>query len=653
LEQAVKYLKRFTASPRSMLPQLRSIDYAILAVVFLLVIVTLGLCFALGYSTLWYTRSTHTEVAEVTATATTSIISPTDVTSTPLSSLPLPASPTIPAMPSPQATSSPLPSIPPSSTSPPAVDVDALLAQMSLEQKIGQMIISGVPGRTLSPEAENLIQRYAIGGVVYFGPNTQAPSQVLALSQDLQRVAAGSGRGIPLMIAVDHEGGRIFRFAEGLTHFPSAMALGSANSVDLTYQAAFASAQELLSVGINVSLGPVVDVNDEPLNPVIGTRSFGGFPDRVSGMGVAYIQGLQNRGVIATAKHFPGHGSTTTDSHASLPEIDKSLDQLSQTDLPPFQAAIKADVGMILVGHISNRIIDPSGRPATLSPVLVQQLLRDQMGYNGVVMTDAMSMGAIAGYSVSEAAVRAAQAGCDLLAYTSPEAAVAGYNALLSAARRGSIPPSRIDEAVRRILLLKARFGLFSQPLPPGGDIPYDEHLSLSRRIAGQALAAGGGLQAPVIQSQSVLLVTPDTLLPGSATGDGVSLLGELLQAQGVKVDEYIYEVDNIGQTAVIQGQVLRAISSFPQAIIVTWNARLRQAGQGETSQINLLNAMLTSGTPVIVVAGDSPFDLSLVGPNQPALATFGALQVQIEALAAALLANSMPPGVMPVNITR
>lgn len=633
-------------------PRLRlsGIEYAILSVVFLLVIVAMGLCFTLGYSIVWYTGSTLTEV--VSSTATVPSTHPTGATPSRVNPSPMPATTSVYVMPSQQVTPLPTSSIAPSLTPPPSVDIDALVAQMSLEEKVGQMILSGVPGKQLTAEAENLIRRYAISGIVYFGPNAQSPGQVLALSQDLQRVAANSGRGVPLFIAIDHEGGRIFRFSEGLTHFPSPMALGAANFSDLTYQVGAASAQELISVGINVNLAPVLDVNDEPLNPVIGTRSFGGFADRVSTMGVAYIQGLQRGNVIAVAKHFPGHGSTTTDSHTALPVINKTLEQLNQSDLLPFRASIDAGVGMILVGHISNRTIDPSGRPASLSPVLVQQLLRDQMGYEGVVMTDAMSMGALAGYNVSETAVLATQAGCDVLAYTNPEAAIASYNAILSAVQRGVIPNSRIDEAARRILILKERFGLFAQPLPPDGDIPYEEHSSLARQVANQAITASGRLSVPAIQSPSVLLVTPDALPPGSVTGDGVSLLGELLQAQGIQVDEYVYEVENTGQTAVIQAQVGRAIGAYPLAVVVTWNALLHQANLGDASQVSLLKAVLSSGTPTIVVAGDSPFDLELVGSNQPALATFGGLPEQIEALAAALLAKAAPPGVMPVNIT-
>jgi len=297
------------------------------------------------------------------------------------------------------------------------VDVERLLAEMSLEEKVGQLIMTGVSGQIMGAQAMQLIREYQIGSVVYFGENTHDPQQVSAYSQALQEAAAGSGRGIPRLIAVDHEGGRVFRFRQGMTHFPNPMALGAAHSEDLSFRAAAASAQELRAAGINLALAPVLDVNDEALNPVIGMRAFAGFSDLAAMMGGAYIRGLQENGVVAAAKHFPGHGSTTVDSHETLPVVHKSLDELEQQELIPFRAAVENEVGVVMVGHIALPLIDSSGAPASRSPIILQTLLRERLGYNGVVMTDAMSMGAIAGsYSLAEAAVGAVNAGCDIVA---------------------------------------------------------------------------------------------------------------------------------------------------------------------------------------------------------------------------------------------
>lgn len=530
---------------------------------------------------------------------------------------------------------------------PSQVNVDDLLAKMSLEQKIGQMIMTGVSGQAMSPETSALIRDYRLGAVVFFRENVRDPEQTLRFTQALQQAAITSNSGIPLLIAIDHEGGDIFRFQQGLTHFPNPMALGATHSPELSRSVAAASAQELKAVGVNVSLAPVLDVNDQPLNPVIGLRAFAGYPDLAAEIGAAYIQGLQSNGVIAAAKHFPGHGSTTVDSHVALPFVDKSEAELDQNELVPFRAAVESDVAIMMVGHIALPQVDPSRAPASLSPAILQGLLRQKLGYQGVAMTDSMSMGAVAGdYTISQAAVLAVQAGCDLLAYTSPEAAITARNILLSAARNGSIPLQRIDEAVRRVLLLKQRFGLFSGP-PPGGAIDREAHQALAVSVAQQAITTIGAAEYPLISTDRVVLVTPDTLPVGSVSGDGFSLLGELLRQRGVQVDEFIYSVRDAGQIQTMQTQARAALANYPLGIVVTWDARIYQGQWGNPAQVNLVDALTNSGSPVILVAGNSPYDLTLA--RGVGVAMYGGLSYQVEALVNALLSDTSPAGSLPV----
>lgn len=550
------------------------------------------------------------------------------------------------------------PTLQPSNTAPQAaqtavissqVDVEDVLSKMSLEQKIGQMIMTGVPGQTMTTEIAALIRDYQIGAVVFFGENTRDAEQTLRFTQSLQQVASTSNLSIPLLIAVDHEGGEVFRFQQGLTHFPNAMALGAAHSPELSRDVAAASALELKAVGVNVSLAPVVDVNDQPVNPVIGLRAFAGYPDLAAEIGAAYIQGLQSNGIIAAAKHFPGHGSTTVDSHVALPFVDKSEAELENNELVPFRAAVETNVAIVMVGHIALPQIDPSRLPASLSPTIVQGLLRKKMGFQGVAMTDSMSMGAVAGdYTVSQAAVLAVQAGCDLLAYTSPEAAITARNVLLSAARNGLIPLQRIDEATRRVLLLKQRYGLFSN-LPQGGAIDREAHQALAANVAKQAITAIGAAEYPLIATDRVVLVTPDTLPVGSATGDGLSLMGELLRQRGILVDEFVYSVRDAEQIQTMQTQARAALANYPLGIVVTWDARIYQGQWGNPAQVNLVNALATTSTPVILVAGNSPYDLSLA--SGAGLAMYGGLSYQVEALVNALLSDTPPAGSLPVPI--
>jgi beta-N-acetylhexosaminidase len=532
----------------------------------------------------------------------------------------------------------------------PAVDVEALLKEMSLEEKIGQLVMTGIPGAVYGPEAARLVEDLHVGSVVYFADNTRTAEQTLKLSQALQTAAQSSGRGIPLFIAVDHEGGRVFRFQQGLTHFPSLMALGATNAPDLALQTGLANASELKAVGVNVSLGPVLDVNSEALNPVIGLRSLGDDPQRVSVLGAAYLDGLQQGGVIAAVKHYPGHGATQDDSHDQLPVLSATLDELLASELLPFQTAIQSGTGMVMVGHLAFPAIDPSGRPATLSPVLVTDVLRGRLGFQGVIITDAMSMGAILQQaSPEQAALLAVQAGCDILAYNDSLAARNAVGALLQAAQDGRLAQERIDASVRRVLLLKAQYGLFST-LPVGGPIAYEQDLELARQIARRSIAVTGPAQAPLLASSSVLLITPDSLSSGALPGDGSSYLGDLLLAQGLAVDEWIYTPDAPGKTAALQRQILQAAADAPAIVFVTWDAALADA-RGDTSQVRLLNALLDTGKPLILVAGSSPYDLGLDTETGVGVAMFGGLDVQVEALAQALTSPTLPGGVMPVRV--
>jgi beta-N-acetylhexosaminidase len=540
------------------------------------------------------------------------------------------------------------PAEPPRPTS--AVDLDWLLAEMSLEEKAGQMIMTGVPGPVFNAQIASLIETHHFGSVVYFAQNTQDTAQTLQLSQSLQRAAASSGHGVPLLIAIDHEGGSVYRFAQGLTHFPSPMALGATGSPDLVYQAAAASAQELLAVGVNTNLAPVLDVNDEPLNPVIGLRAFAGFPDWVTKLGMAYLHGLQENGIIAAVKHYPGHGSTIEDSHMTLPIVNKDRAQLAQNDLAPFQAAIQNQTGMILVGHVAYPQVDPSGRPATLSPILVEELLRGALGYTGVVMTDSMSMGAITSrFTTQEAAVKAVLAGVDLLAYPDAEMAIAAYQAILEGVREGAIPLSRIDESARRVMALKQRFGLFGPQAAP----TLAMRPALARQIAQRGMAFAGQGQAPLVKGGRLLLVSPDTLPPGNQMGDNLSSLGELLEERGIEVEELIYPVNDAGRAGAVQAQAVQTLPGYSQAVIVLWDALLARSQEGDLTQVNLLEAAFSSGTPLVIVAAGSPFDLELLPDDQPALATFGGLETQMEALTEALLAEMLPAGQMPVVLSR
>jgi beta-N-acetylhexosaminidase len=571
---------------------------------------------------------------------------------------PIPAQPAAGAItPTPAPGSMPLilpPIAPPSEAASP-IDVEALLAQMSLEEKLGQMIMTGLPGSTVGPLAYSLVKDYHIGSVVYFAANTPSPEQAHALSQALQQTAAASGQGIPLIIAIDHEGGQVMRFSSGLTHYPPLMALGAIGFRDVALQAGIAAAQDLQAVGINASLGPVVDVNTEPLNPVIGLRAFGSSPDLVGELGAAYLTGLQAQGMIGVIKHFPGHGATLIDSHDSLPVVEITLDELRRMHLAPFVQAIRQKPGMVMIGHVAFPQIEPSGAPATLSPVLVNGLLRDELGYDGVIMTDAMSMGAIANsYPNPQATVLAALAGCDLLAYPRAEAAIEAYHALRQAVQDGQLSEAQVTASARRVLQLKARFGLFTPPAWPDQAQGFAAGRPLAQNIAYHAITLQGAAQLPVLApASSLLLVTPDAL-PDGAGGGSSSYLGDLLQAKGLAVEEWVYGAEKGAPSPLQMNAILASVSQERRVVFVAWDARLAQAA-GYPQQVELIRALAARPAQVVWVAGSSPYDLALFPPSAPALASYGGLAVQLEALADALLSPgpAFPGGELPITLNK
>src|SRR5262249_20164643 len=279
------------------------------------------------------------------------------------------------------------------------------------------------------------------------------PAGVAVLINHMQGLAR-----VPLMITADFEGGVGYRY-QGATRLPRAMAIGATGSEDLAYQAGKIAGEEARAIGVGVNFYPVVDVNNNPRNPIINIRSFGGDPKQVSRMARAYIRSYQATGGLATAKHFPGHGDTSTDSHLELPSIDVDRSRLDAIELPPFKAAIDEGVAGVMSAHIALPRIEPGGQPATLSSKVLTGLLRHDMGFKGVVFTDAMTMRGIAAhYSEGDAAVRAFQAGADIILY--PTSVQAAFTGLKQAAASGNIERARLDESVRRILRAKARLGL-------------------------------------------------------------------------------------------------------------------------------------------------------------------------------------------------
>jgi beta-N-acetylhexosaminidase len=374
-------------------------------------------------------------------------------------------------------------SSPSSSSIPPwaqdGVDVGALIEQLTVEQKVGQLLLLGFGGTTMDGTIATFLDEMQPGGVALFSRNIVDPEQTLTLVRAVRehdpRVRCGPScpaavpSSLPMFVSVDQEGGSVVRLKRDALILPSAMALGATDDPELARRVGRQLGEDLQWWGFNMNLAPVLDVNSNPRNPVIGVRSFGGDPARVGEVGVGYITGLSEAGVVAVAKHFPGHGDTDVDSHYAMPVLHHDRARLEAIELRPFARAFAAGLPAIMTAHIAlPKIAESRDVPATVSAKVLTGVLRDELGWDGLVITDGLEMeGIVRQYGAGEAAVRAVVAGADMvMVLWFPEKKKEVQRALLDAVASGRLPMERLDQAVRRVLEQKARFGVFSRRLP-------------------------------------------------------------------------------------------------------------------------------------------------------------------------------------------
>lgn len=348
------------------------------------------------------------------------------------------------------------PAKPGSEVSPPNGPADDLLTGMTLDQKIGQMVIAGLEGTSLREADRALIRDYGIGGVIFYADNTRSAAQT---QQFTAEVRAANPRGaLPLFVSVDQEGGRVARL-KGVAKVPTAAAIGAKNDPAYARSIGEQLGEQLRSQGFNLDYTPVLDVNSNPDNPVIGDRSFGSDANQVSKIALPVMEGLESKKIIPVVKHFPGHGDTSVDSHIALPVVNKSLAQLEKLELIPFKKAIADGADVVMIAHILLPKLDEK-YPSSMSKAVITDLLRGKLGFEGVVMTDDMTMGAIAeNYGLSDAAVRSVQAGSDIvLVAHGADQAIETIQAIKKAVESGQISEQRINESAARIVALKQKY---------------------------------------------------------------------------------------------------------------------------------------------------------------------------------------------------
>ena len=521
------------------------------------------------------------------------------------------------------------------------------LANMTLDQKIGQLFQVRFDGDVFTQAMADVIQQKHIGGVIYFqyNGNLNDPTRSAQFSNDLQACAMGAD-GIPLLISMDQEGGRVTRITGG-ADFPGNMALGASRDTNLAYSAGSVFGSEIRAVGANMDLAPVLDVNNNPMNPVIGVRSFGEQPALAGSMGVAYLQGLYSTGTIATGKHFPGHGDTAVDSHSGLPIVTYDFNTLDTIHAEPFRQAINNGLDCIMTAHILVTCLDPND-PATLSPLVIDGYLRDELGFDGVCMTDSMGMAGItSGYGVAESSVMAIQAGVDLLSL-SPDLDTA-FNAVKSAVQGGSIPMSRIDQAVTRTLSLKYRRGLFDNPYCDpnlaAGIVGSPEHWSAELEAAryGATLVqnTAGFLPLNLTSSQKILLVTVQST---ETTTDAATRFAAYITAKHSNTQSLSMTAN---PTSSQRTTIKNAAASAYMVIVGTSRAQIST----NVGQATLVNDLVAMGKPVVVVGLREPYELASFPGVNAYLAAYNYRNCGFQAAADILFGDWNPSGLLPVTI--
>ncbi len=571
-------------------------------------------------------------------------------------------SPVVPSTPVTSASAEPTPpSVTPTAKAeqplvPSITELEAMLAQMSVRDKVAQMVMVGFHGRSIdeSPELATMVGEYHVGGLVLLEANAHDPAQVQRLTGELQALATSSGAGIPLFISINHEGGIVIRITEGITEFPGNMAVGATGLPQNAYLAAALGGEELRAMGINMNLAPVLDINDNPLNPIIGTRSFGASAPMVAEYGRLAVRGMQERGVIAVAKHFPGHGGVAVDSHGGLPVIEASAEALWQHELVPFRAAVEEGVTGIMTAHISLPALDATGRPATLSPEILTGLLREQMGYDGLIMTDSLGMAGVSkDRGQVQAAIEAVQAGADILLSTSPmDAHVAIIKALAQSVRQGEIPLERIDRSVMRILKAKAAYSLF-QPLPSDlSRVGSPQNRATAEEIALQAVTvvrdADGNIPLPPTTA-SLLVISPSEL-PRATEGQGTRF-AQLLRERGYLVDELVFNPNLADSRAEVAASAKARSPEYDAVLFGEWELIKRFVNLGDVWEEELIGALQQSSRTLIVVAWHNPAAILRCPEVTGFIAAYDNSAAQVEAVVAVLNGEHKATGELPMPL--
>lgn len=509
--------------------------------------------------------------------------------------------------------------------------------------KIGEMFMVGYAGTDPS-EADELIRRYHVGGIILFtrnATNADHTAEVCAKLQQLRRDVSDS----PLLVAVDQEGGCVARITEGVTVFPGNMALGATGSERHARRAAEITAAELSALGINVNFAPVLDIGSNPKNPGVGARSFGSDPQLVARMGSAMIKGMQAGGIHAAAKHFPGLGEALVDSHDELPIVHASADELASRELAPFRAAIDSNVSFIMTAHCAYPALDEALAPATLSKPILSGVLRDRLGFAGIIITDCLEMLSIEkDFSARQASLAAVGAGATMLLIChTRDKQVAAVEALARAVGKGEVAAETIDTATAIISSIKS--GL---QFPTDAPRRIDSHKSLSDTIATEAVTIvkneNAILPLRLGSSETLAVIVPafDALTKVEEAAEPHDMLLRGLRQRHRPV---LYQKISVEPSTTEAEECLTVCRSADALLILTYNLH-RYPSQSE-----FVGSLLNLNKPAVVAAVRDPYDLMLIPKAQALVATYGFRECSLKALIEALFGETEAKGKLPVDL--
>ncbi|MEZ5116540.1 MAG: glycoside hydrolase family 3 protein [Candidatus Nanopelagicales bacterium] len=533
--------------------------------------------------------------------------------------------------------------------------VERTLARMTLAERIGQLFVVSFAGTaSKSTNATNAkanrqalgvdtaaqaVRRYHVGGVIYFSANITSPQQLAALSGSLQRTAVDSGANVPLSISIDQEGGTVWRLGTPASMSPGNMAVGATGDPRNAYLVGSVMAQEMRALGVTWNLAPVADVNTQQYNQVDGARSFGDDPQRVPAYVRAAVQGQRAGGVASAVKHFPGLGSSKQNSDVAIALSSQTAAQFRSRDLPAFAAAIDADVESVLTAHLVAPKLVGSTTPTSLSRRVITGILRDELGFDGAVITDTLQAAALQAIPPKRVVVQAILAGNDMLLM--PVNLPAAVQAIRSAVRDGTITRQRLDDSVRRILEMKLKAGMLDPPwrgslAEIGATVGTPDHLATMGRVALDSVTLIGPKGARVPLGPWV----DDVLVAGTGT-TAVPQMASTLSAMGFRTTSM---VTGFGATAQTIAGAVAAARKADAVVLLTYDVF------GDGGQKRLIPALIGTGVPVVVVPVDGPYDAAWASGAAAVVTSYGYTPTNLQAVASVLVGRT-PTGRLPVAI--